>query len=288
MKWDRMPIMRPAVLLCLVLFLPTLALAATRDELLAQAQAADALGGALTAAVSQASGELDRARKNPVAKPVTLPIARASKRITYRELFDRTVQRIQKQGDSAMDPALKNMPSGQLFDEMTTLQQYNIAQYLRLVRMLDQIQASRIPTTMPALESLGQQKATNDPMWQKQRGELRYAVVARIINGQSPRQEPAPQPQLSAPSTYAGGQVGGSDDPRWRPYFYGSQDPMSGWSTEVYSDPFGFRGGGGVYFRTDTRVNTDYDPRLNGLHDRRVNIDADRRLNIHVDPRENF
>jgi hypothetical protein len=138
---------------------------------------------------------------------------------------------------------------------------------------------------MPALDSLGVD-APNSATWQKQRQEVRYAVVARIINGSSPRQEQAAQAggqgQVNSPGYY-----GGVDDPRWHPFFYGPSDSMSGWS-DPFNDPFATRNSGGVYYRTDTRVNRDYDPRTNGFFDRRVNVESDRRLNVHVDPRENF
>jgi hypothetical protein len=274
--------------------------AATREELLIQTQAADVLGGALTDAVTQATGEIDAARKlKSTTAPVVQP-ATGRKHITYRELFDQTAAKIKKGGNAAIDPTLANMPAGQMFDEMTSLQQYNIAQYLRLIRMLDTIQSSRLPTTMPALDTLGQ-STSNNLNWRKQRQELRNAVVARIVNGSNSRRDQAIQSNLNAPSYYggSGGGAGGAggaggvtttnDDPRWQPYFYGAFDGMNGWNDDaVYSDPFAFRGGGGIYRRDDTRVNRDYDPRTSGQYDRRVNIESDRRLNIHVDPRENF
>jgi len=177
---------------------------------------------------------------------------------------------------------------------MTTIQQYNIAQYLRLVRMLDAIQSSRAPTTMPAIETLGDTNASGNATWKKQRDELRYAVVARIINSQAVRaqqQQQQQQPGQAAvsPQSSAGYSTSGQpDDPRWKPYYYGPQDAMTGWSGDVDIDPFGVHGGGGIYRRDDTRVNRDYDPRTNGVFDRRVNIESDRRLNIHTDPRENY
>jgi hypothetical protein len=96
-------------------------------------------------------------------------------------------------------------------------------------------------------------------------------------------------PTASSPSPHAPPANGVIiDDPRWQPYYYGAGDQFGGWGETLFGDGFNFRGGGGVYERFDTRVNTDYDTRTYGQSDRRVNVQNDRRLNIHVDPRQNF
>src|SRR5690242_10013538 len=110
----------PAVLLLILLISAGSVAASTRPELLVQTQAADVLGGALTDAVAHATAEIDAAKKQATTKPsvasaaVVRPTApqhpqHPEHRITYRELFDRTVDRIKKQGNDAIDPALENM-----------------------------------------------------------------------------------------------------------------------------------------------------------------------------------
>jgi hypothetical protein len=258
---------RIAVALLIVALCPLTAQAVGRDEILLQMQAADALGGAIQSALEQAPMTRPASTSQPAE---TVP--------SYRELFDRTVDAIKK--DGTPDASLNNLTTAQLFGEMTALQTYNLQQYARLTRRRD-----GGPTTLPSVQTLVKQPTTvKSPLWQKKRQQVHNAVTARL---DAARQQSAEQssaaPAGSTPPTYSRSW----DDPRWQPYFYGPTDSLTGWN-ENFSDTFTFQNGGGLYQRFDTRVNRDHDPRVGGDFDRRVNIDYDRRTNIHVDPRLNY
>jgi hypothetical protein len=126
--------------------------------------------------------------------------------------------------------------------------------------------------------------AADDPVWQRKRDKLRNSVAGSMSAANVRVATDAAQSNAVAPSSGGNAMV---DDPRFKPYYYGPTDGWNGWN-DSFSNPFVFQNGGGVYKKSDVRVNRDRDPRLNGGSDRRVNIDTDRRLNIHEDPRENF
>jgi hypothetical protein len=246
----------------------------SREDLMVQTQAADMLGEAIGGAVEHATTKPAATPAAPTTRPAAPTTAPA-----YRELFDQLSARIRK-GDIVDDAALNNLDNEQLFGEMSALQTYNLQQYNRLLR-------SAGPTTRPVtLDSL--LSGPKDSHWRDKRQHIRNAVTARV---QAARQRsqivpampawPGGQAALPPPPSYTW------DDPRFHPYYYGPTDALTGWN-DPYADPFSFQNGGGVYLRSDTRVNRDYDPRVGGEFDRRINIDYDRRNNIHVDPRQNY
>jgi hypothetical protein len=268
--------MRPASIFLIFLLLPGLcplpARAVSREDLLVQLQAADMLGESIGGAVQQLP------RQPRQARPTTQPAPAAS----YREIFDRTVVRLRK-GEIPADESLNNLDNAQLFGEMTALQVYNLQQYARLTRDLAGA------TTLPAIETL--LSRSKDPRWRQKRQQIHNAVTARIQQAAARRAAAEAAADATAPASPQPSATAGYstlyDDPRWRPYYYGPGDALTGWN-ENFADPFLFQNGGGVYQRYDTRVNRDYDPRVGGDFDRRINIDFDRRTNIHVDPRQNY
>jgi hypothetical protein len=164
---------------------------------------------------------------------------------------------------------------------MTALQTYNIQQFARLTQAL----SASTPTTQPSIETLLSE--SSDPKWTEKRRQIHNAVAVRNaaarqrMGGRIADNVVQPQPSGAAIPSIP------MDDPRWRPYFYGPNDALTGWN-DPYGDPFSFQNGGGVYLRSDTRVNRYNDSRMYGDFDRRVNIDYDRRTDIHVDPRHNY
>ena len=303
--------------LCAILLAPAAARAVVGDQrpqLLVQARAADALGEVLTRATARADAQVNqlRAMAGPTAPnaaaprqpaPAAAPAAGA-KPPTYRELFDRAVNQIRRDGLHTTDPSFDNLTDADLFREMTSLQLYNLRQFVRLNQLRAECDALRArlqsagkwsgpATTQPAIDTPDTlaaavqarlQKGERDPQWEETRDRIHDALAGR--ESAAP-QQPYDVPQ-GAPAA-AGGVAAAppADDPRFQPYYYGPQDANTGWN-DPSNDSFTVQGGGGVYHRSDTRVNRFNDVRTNSTYDRRVNVDADRRLNIHRDPRENF
>ena len=242
-------------------------------------QSADMLGEAIGGAVEHATNATTKpAAAAPAAAhvaPTTRPAPTTAP--AYRELFDQLSARIRK-GEVVDDASLNNLDNDQLFGEMSALQTYNLEQYNRLLHQQ--------PTTRPTLDSL--LAGPKDSHWREKREHIRNAVTWRV---QAARQRARAGPPAGAgqPSTASPAPPSYTwDDPRFHPYYYGPTDGLNGWSEPYAADPFVFQNGGGVYLRSDTRVNRDYDPRIGGEFDRRINIDYDRRNNIHVDPRKNY
>lgn len=76
------------------------------------------------------------------------------------------------------------------------------------------------------------------------------------------------------------------NDPRWQKFYSGSSHGVRNWlAVGEGTAAFTFQPGGGVYVRSDQRLNNDADTRINSEPDRRVNINADRRTTIQLDPR---
>lgn len=76
------------------------------------------------------------------------------------------------------------------------------------------------------------------------------------------------------------------NDPRWQPFYSGSSHGVRNWlAVGEDTAAFTFQPGGGIYVRSDQRLNNDADARINSEPDRRVNINADRRTTIQLDPR---
>ena len=247
----------------------------SREDLILQTQAADMLGESIGGAVEQAAATT---RPAGAAGAATRPVATTAPSTPYRPMFDQLVDRIRK-GQVVDDASLNNLDNDQLYGEMMALQSYNLQQYNRLLRAQ--------PTTRPTLDSL--LAGPKDSHWREKRQHIRNAVNARV---QAARQRSELAPAMPAapigPSQPLAPQSYTWDDPRFHPYYYGPGDALNGWADPYAADPFIFQNGGGVYLRSDTRVNRDYDPRVGGDFDRRINIDYDRRGNVHVDPRQNY
>jgi hypothetical protein len=313
-------------LVVMVLVMPRRSVAQDiRPRLLAQARAADAVGDVLFQANAQAESRLDDLRRSlqdarhfagarPVASqpatqsngtpPLLNPGRAGEKPPTYRDLFDHAVKQVQGNHQRTTDPSFDNLTDDDLFQEMTSLQLYNLRQFMRLGTLRHQAEALErrsnlasdekgTAATHPAVASFEDLLARVDariaapqrsPEWLKLRRKLHNVVTARMepqsfapgVTQSNPAQAYAPAP-LPGPL----------DDPRFQPWYYGPQDPFTGW-VDPFADPFRITGGGGFYNRSDTRVNIDPDTRTNSVFDRRVNIDNDRRLNVHEDPRQNF
>jgi hypothetical protein len=281
-----------------------------RSEWLVQVHAADAIGEVLMAVSPRAEAHVDELRRelgNVAAgekpAPVTLPATKESQ-AAYRQLLDLVVAEVRRGGADQIDPALENLQARQLFAEMAALHSYNLRTFRRLGELREQsadlqrrLHAKGKPkgdaTTRPAIETAdglareaiaALKRPQRSPQWSAAREKMRNAIAtarAQQSRGAAPA---GPPPSGHAPP--ANGVV--VDDPRWQPHYYGPGDQFGGWGDAMFGDAFIFRGGGGVYERSDTRVNTDFDTRTQGQSDRRINVNSDRRLNTHVDPRENF
>jgi hypothetical protein len=282
---------------------------------LLQARAADAIGEVLMNAGERAEAEVDLMRhaladaskKLPNTTTSTKPPATRETQVAYRALFDQVLADVHRAdgagGAGGVDSTLENLPDGQLFNEMAALQSYNLRTFRRLGELREQAAELRRRleaagrwkgdvTTRPAIASsddlarqavAAMKREQRSPRWIAARQKMRNALAtARSQSAQSAM--PTPTSPHTPP---ANGAV--LDDPRWQRYYYGPGDQFGGWGGDAtYGDAFDFRGGGGVYERADTRVNTDYDIRTRGQSDRRVNVQFDRRVNTHVDPRQNF
>ena len=76
------------------------------------------------------------------------------------------------------------------------------------------------------------------------------------------------------------------NDPRWQKFYSGSSHGVRNWlAVGEDTAAFTFQPGGGIYVRSDQRLNNDADMRINSEPDRRVNVNADRRTTIQLDPR---
>jgi len=256
-------------------------------------------------AESQVDALRHQLAKANVKPPVTLPTqspATPESQAAYRTLVDRVSTEVQRGvggGAGPIDPSLDNLPDEQLFNEMTALQTYNLRTFRRLGELRDQAaelrkrlesagQAKTGAATRPAIETsdelarevIAAIKREPSPQWAAARQKMRNALAN--ARAQQLRNTATPPPGTPPPAN-----GGVADDPRWQPYYYGP-GRFAGWGGELFRDPFNFNGGGGVYERYDTRVNSDYDSRTRGHSDRRVNVQSDRRLNVHIDPRQNF
>lgn len=290
-----------------------------RPPLITQAQAADALGQLITTATNETAKQLDSMQRYLRATGHDKDFAAAhvkpapATQPTYSELFDRAAAQIAIADPTNVDTWFAGLDDVQLFEEMAALQRYNTSHYMRLIALRRQADAMRSSlqatgewpaylrsingvggaTTQPSFESPDQfvqqvgQKHTIDPQWQKSREQLRGVVQARLQLAQ--QYQTVPPSSINSLPAYvnSSGSSGQWDDPRFQPYYYGNNNALNGWG-DLAQHPFQFQNGGGTYYRSDTRVNHDYDMRLNGSYDRRVNIDYDRRTNVHEDPRENF
>jgi hypothetical protein len=281
--------------------------ASPRDQWLLQAQAADVIGEVLMAASPRAEARVDELR-HELAKAGEKPAVATSSPATkesqaaYRQLLEQVIADVRPGGADQIDASLRDLPDGQLFGEMAALHSYNLRTFRRLGEL--RAEAAELQrqlaakgkwkgelTTRPAIETADAlarealaafKRPEASPQWAAARLKMRNAIAtSRSL------QLRGAMPSVSSPHAPPANGVA-LDDPRWHPYYYGAGDQFGGWGDELFGDSFNFRGGGGVYERFDTRVNTDYDTRTHGQSDRRVNVQSDRRLNIHVDPRQNF
>lgn len=104
-----------------------------------------------------------------------------------------------------------------------------------------------------------------------------------ILTGRASVNDDRPAPASDSDFT---GTALRESDPRFNTFYYGPASRYNNWSIDT-TDPFAFQAGGGVYLRSDTRVNADPSMRVNDTPDRRVNANADTRVNVQVDPRAN-